>query len=405
MANESYNKSHGASIDYVNSAIVAAWNAMKQYLADQSVEPDLKPLIMARLSALINRAGYNWQSIMEQVIYLEDFKAELQEVCEEKGMIVSNLELMQWISSIRMALGVFGTYIYAIDENDVEHFYTNNEWEVLKTQAEQGLITLPRGARVIVNNSSGTRFFAIEQPFGLAWGGYGLTLINMTSPAYDGLTLTRKLLQNLNPLVSKYYLDDPEVIIVEDYGDIDTSTAPTAYTWYVVVTSAGENTVAIGTVINRGTAESPKYEDVKSGEPEIGQTMETFTCQAYYWNGTTLTSKYQVPYKDSQNIYGSPAAEYCAKYKACPDDESLWYLGRQDEWQMMCANQAVLQVDCKAVLPTWVLSGWCWSSEQYNNNNAYYTNFPGGGTNYPIKNNTYYVVPFSVFRRGAINNN
>lgn len=402
MANESYNKSHGANIDYVNSAIVAAWNAMKQYLADQSVEPDLKPLILARMAALINEPNIEWSTIMSQVQYLEQFKADLQTVCEEKGLVVSDLPLIQWISAIRMALGVFGCYIYAIDEQDVEHFYTKAEWEVLKTQASQGTIVLPDVVGIIINNSSATRIMAVEQYAAYTWGGYNLTLYNMGNPAYDGLTQTRKVLQQLNPFVSKYYLDDPEVIIVEDYADIDTSTAPTAYTHYVVVTSAGENTVAVGSLINRGTSESPMYIDVKSGEPEIGQTMETFTATLYYWNGTTLAQKYAVPYKDSSNIIGSPSAEHCAKYKAFDGDVQEWYEPKQDELQLMCVNGTAVTELAQSVLPTWVLSGWLWSSEQYNNGNAYCTNFPGGGTDNYGKNLGTTTVPFSVFRRGVL---
>lgn len=402
MENEEYNKNHAASIDYVNSAIVQEWNAMKQYIADQSVEPDLKPLILARMAAIINEPNIEWSTIMSQVQYIEQFKADLQTVCEEKGLIVSDLPLIQWISAIRMALGVFGCYIYAIDDQDVEHFYTKPEWEVLKTQASQGLITLPDVVGIIINNSSATRIMAVEQYAAYTWGSYGRQLYNMSNPSFDGMTQTRKVLQQTNPFVSKYYLNDPEVIIVEDYADIDTSTAPTAYTHYVVVTSAGENTVAVGSLINRGTSENPMYIDVKSGEPEIGQTMETFTATLYYWNGTTLAQQYAVPYKDSSNTIGSPSAEHCAKYKAFDGDVQEWYEPKQDELQLMCVNGTAVTELAQSVLSTWVLSGWVWSSEQNNdfNINAYFTNFPGGGSNYNNKNLGFTTVPFSVFRRG-----
>lgn len=398
---ENYNASHATSIAYVNAAIVEMWEAMKRYLTDNSVEPDLKPLILARMAAIINEPNIEWSTIMSQVQYIEQFKADLQTVCEEKGLIVSDLPLIQWISAIRMALGTFGCYIYAIDDQDVEHFYTKPEWEVLKTQASQGLITLPDVVGIIINNSSATRIVAVEQYAVCIWGSYGRQLYNMSNPSFDGMTQTRKVLQQTNPFVSKYYLNDPEVIIVEDYADIDTSTAPTAYTHYVVVTSAGENTVAVGSLINRGTSENPMYIDVKSGEPEIGQTMETFTATLYYWNGTTLAQQYAVPYKDSSNIIGSPSAEHCAKYKAFDGDVQEWYEPKQDELQLMCVNGTAVTELAQSVLPTWVISGWMWSSEQSNANFANYTNFPGGGTNGTYKSLGYTTVPFSVFRRGV----
>lgn len=400
MENEEYNKNHAASIDYVNSAIVQEWNAMKQYIADQSVEPDLKPLILARMAAIINEPNIEWSTIMSQVQYIEQFKADLQTVCEEKGLIVSDLPLIQWISAIRMALGVFGCYIYAIDDQDVEHFYTKAEWEVLKTEAEQGLVTLPNVVGIIINNSSATRIVAVEQYATYQWGTYGLNLINNTNLAYDGLTQTRKILAQANPFVDKYYLNDPEVIIVENYSDIDTSTAPTAYTHYVVVTSSGENTVTIGNIINRGSSSNPLYMDVKSGDPEIGQTMETFTAQLYYWNGSSLASRYAVPYKDSQSIIGIPSMEHCVKYKAFVGDEHLWYNPKQDELQLLCANAAAVTDLCQSVLPTWALSSSVWSSEQYDPNTAWYTAFPGGSTQRNFKHNWWLAVPFAAFRRG-----
>ena len=88
-------------------------------------------------------------------------------------------------------------------------------------------------------------------------------------------------------------------------------------------------------------------------------------------------------------------------YRAFIGDEQLWYLCKQDEWQKASANNLALKELAESVLPTWVLSGWCWSSEQSNSNSANNTNFPGGSTNNYDKSNSNIAVPVSALRRGV----
>lgn len=375
------------------------WNAMKRYVYDHTVDADLRPVIMSRLSTLINRTGASWQSILEQVQYLEEFKSELQEVCEGAGIYVGNLELINWISMIRVATGILGTMIYATDEDGMDHFYTASEWNALKAQAEQGVITLPDCHGVIISTSTASVVVAVTTYPALAWGGYGITLTMPATSDYAGYDNTRYMLQNLNPLVSKHYYDDPEVIVVEDYNEIDTATAPSGNTWYVVVTSQGEGTVTKVHTVKKTTADGYYYMPAEGSD--IGSTQELYTAQAYYWNGNSLTSKYQVPYQDSRSIVGSPAAEFCARYKAFNGDESPWWLGKQSELAIPCANNAKFTECATAINPAFVLSGSVWSSVQINYSNAYYTSFPSGGQSYTDKNGSYYAVPFSAFRRGV----
>ena len=297
---------------------------------------------------------------------------------------------------LRVATGILGTMIYATDENGMDHFYTASEWNALKAQAEQGVITLPDCHGVIISTSTASVVVAVTNPI-LPWGGYQLTLVMPATSSYAGYDNTRYILQNLNPLVSKHYYNDPEVIVVEDYNEIDTTTAPSGNTWYVVVTSQGEGTVTNTDTVKKVTSDGYYY--MPAVGSDIGSTQEVFTARLYYWNGSTLSNKYNVPYKDSQNAIGSPAAEFCARYKAFNGDESPWWLGKVPELAVLCANSANFTECATAINPAFYLSGACWSSEQSTYEYTNCVSFPGGSGTRTTKYSGLYAVPFSDFRR------
>lgn len=382
------------------------WLAMKQFIHDETIDAELHSVIMARLAALINKSqSYEWQNIIAQVQYLEEFKGGLQEICEEKGLYVSDLELMQWLSAIRMAIGVFGCYIYAVDENDTEHFYTAAEWEILKTRHQQEGTPLPLVYGGIVNNSSATRIVAFDPAnASRAWGTYGVAVPNLVSSEYDGDLGTKRLLQYADPLVSAQYMHDVNSIIVHSYDEIDTTQAPSTSCVYIVVESRGETVAARYDYINRGTAANPLYEYLEGDDPLIGQTIETFACTSYYWNGTTLTKRHDLPYKDTYStpVYGCPVGRYCAMYKPFLDCEYVFHVPTQSELSLVCSNYNELNTLKKAVLGSSfpLPSGYTWSCLQYNNVSASYTSLPAGSTTANLKSGSYVALPVAAFKRG-----
>ncbi len=111
----------------------------------------------------------------------------------------------------------------------------------------------------------------------------------------------------------------------------------------------------------------------------------------YYWDGGEYKKRFQVPYVDSQNVVGCPAAKYAWLYKAWEGDTRQWAMPVIN--QQLIATAYLQQInDCLyAINRTTLPTSFSWTCEQNNTNYAWCVVPPSGQVNYNSKNYSYAV--------------
>ena len=117
----------------------------------------------------------------------------------------------------------------------------------------------------------------------------------------------------------------------------------------------------------------------------------------YYWDGGAYKKRFQVPYYDTQKIYGCPAAAYCWTHKAWDGDTRQWVLPTINHLLIMYAYYTQINECLYALNHSPLPSGSAWACEQNNATGAYYVTVGSGQvSNNHGKNTSYAVVPVAA---------
>ena len=388
-----YNEEHAASLAYVNDAVANAYDKMKTWLTTNIDQLDyVKRILAEENSALRLPVPQQYASAYEAAEELNSIVQEIVSALEQSGYDMTGVKTEEFPLMILSALNDSGIRI--VDANEDE--WTAEEWQAYVTQHGE----VPATPNLIaIHTTSGVFYTDIKfASSSVKWGTYNISVGNLNGYSggfvgtpKSGFYNTRKLIAQFNPAVllgTKYAIADGTIATKEQAAGADVlffSTLQSLQDWGATIGAVGLSEL--------GTA---KMYAVDAGSN---------TYQLYYYNGgggsVSFGSVRTVPYIDSQNITGVPAAEVCwnAAGNKTWNTQSIWYsyLPSVFELGLLFLNKDSIQAALALVSDSQFSTGTHWSALQANNTSAYYVELAAGTINNSAKSTAY--LPRAFFAK------
>lgn len=378
-----FNQNHATTIAYVNDAIAAAWEKMKVWVETNIDDSNLMQVVKGMLDQA-NREVIGTTATAKAQAVLNSVNA-IAVALQDAGAQMTDKTFAQFADIVRSMAAT--SYEVCILGKSGTH-YTTNQWN--DYIAEHG--TTPEEAVVAVITPYQSFVIAlppVETPQSyksLQWGNttdnvtglYGQQVGSFLDVLQNNLNF--KSIENTWRMLLWY---NPEKLPHRNYDPSDPSIDYGSYGCVRFATKAemeasGQHLMSDQQVYIVTNDES-----------------DNTTNQCYYWNGSAYARRFVVP-RFANNITGSPAAEYAWQYKAWNDDARQYALPTTNHLLMMYVYyseiNACLSTLNRSPLPT----GYSWTCQQGNANNAYYVAIPTANVSSNNKNGTCAVLPVAA---------
>lgn len=382
MNNETFNKEHAASIDYVNQAVIDSWEKMKIWLTTNVDQLDYVARIIRRL-----REAYRGGEFTSAMAYADAVHAAVVDMTvalRNAGAIITDDTTIAKFGELIASVASTGFEVCILGKSG-KHWRTG-EWD--EYIAQHGTTPEPAIPAVITPYQS----FVISMPEvtgeqykNLQWGNTTDTVqglyANQTGSFVNVLqnSLNFYSLENTARMLLWY---NPEVLPTIDY---DPSDPDKNYGNYMCVRFA----------TNEEMQQSDQHLMYDQQVYVVKQDTDGTANVAYYWEGSKYVKRFVVP-RVANNITGSPAAEYAWGYHPWEGDTRQFALPTINHLLMMYVyyndiNQCLTTLN-RSPLP----ASNSWSCQQYNAYNAPCVTIPSGNVGSYTKNYTYAVVPVAA---------
>lgn len=383
----SYNAEHVPSIDYVNNAVINAYEKMKTWLTNNVDQLDYVQRILEKEIEALRVASGTYTSAYEAAEALNTAVENIVSTLENEGYDLTGITTADLYTIISNAINSQAVFILDVNEDE----WTTDEWEEYKAAHSGAYPATP--AAVGVRTSEGTKYFSLDYLGGYKWGTYGVSVgnINGYSGGFagtptSGLFNTRRLLSQFDPAVligSRYAIEDGASATYDEATIADVLFFDTLADLEAWGNSIGATPLAL-----LGTA--------KMYAVVLDADAGTYTLYYYSGGGSSVafTSVRTVPYTDSQNTVGTPAAKFAFVHAStiafATDSEWVSYLPSVFELGVFFLNKTAISAALSACGGSYSSSIY-WSCLQNNHTNAYYVELGAGTINGNNKNNAYGV--------------
>lgn len=385
---ENYNKEHAASLEFVQNAVVDAYEKMQVWMTTHVDNLDYVQRIIAKLREAYR--GGTWTSAMAYADAIDQCVKDMAAALQSAGANVGEKDLSEFAQMI-YEVSALGYEVCILGASGTH--YSLQEWTDYKAQHSGAVPEQKVVVAVITPYQSFVIGLPTQQSGGntqyvtRAWGNttdnvtglYGQQACSFIDVLQNSLMF--KSLENTQRMLLWY---NPELLSHTNYDPSDPSKD---YTQYSCVRFASK-----AELLTSGCQLDPTQQVYIVTEDESdGNTANN----CYYWEGNGYTKRFVVP-RFTNNITGSPAAEFAWQYKAYEDDTRQYSLPTTNHLLMLFVYynevNALLSAINFGTLPT----GGTWTCQQYNAVSAYYVTVPSAYVNTNVKNYPYAVVPVAA---------
>ena len=380
---QEYNKNHGATIDYVNSAVVDAWEKMKIWVTTNVDKLDYVQRILEKLQQAY-RDDSQGDSAYRYADLIYNAVNDMAQQLRNAGAIVEDDTSLDQFADLIRQVSAQGFEICILGESGTH--YSSAEWSSYITEhgttPEQhacvAVITPYQQFVIGTSDPSGYKGFAwgntTDSVPGLSGQQVG-SFVNVlkNSLNFDSLKNTRMMLM--------WY--DPEVLKHANFDPNDHETNWGQYDCLRFTTKAQLD------ASNQRLMYDQQIYIVTNDETDGSTNV------AYIWNGQEYTKRFSVP-RVANNITGSPAAKHAWNYKSWYGEERQYTIPTTNHllmmWVYFTQINACLSVLNRSALP----SSYSWTCQQCTAGSAYYVVPSSGEVSYNSKTNTNAVVPVAA---------
>jgi hypothetical protein len=382
MANEVYNKNHAASIDYVNTAIVDAWDKMKIWMETNVDKLDYVQRIFTKLRECY-RVDTGATSAYEYAELIYDSVIRMADALRSAGAIISDDTSLYEFADLIRQVSSQGFEICILGESG-KH-YTATEWEEYtklngtspEAHAVVAVITPYQSFVIGTQDPSGYKQYAWGNSTDNVLGLY----TNQTGSFVNVLqnSLNFKSLENTYRMLLWF---NPEVLSHIDY---DASDPDKNYSEYACVRfSTHEEMLNSGIYL---MYDQQVY--IVTLDDDGSENV------SYYWEGSKYVKRFTVP-RVANNITGSPAAEHAWQYKSWVGEQRQYTLPTINHLLMMYVYYTDINTCLSVLNRTTLPSSNSWSCQQTLATYAYYVVPSTGNVTNSNKTSTSAVVPVAA---------
>ena len=387
MENEEYNKNHAASIDYVNSAIVQAWSAMKTWV-NTNIDTSNQMLTVKGYLDQANRQIIGTTGTEKAQAALASVNAMVA-AFEDAGIDMTNVTLAEFSSCIGRLSNNLGCYIE--DTDGVR--WTPENWAYQKQILGHDPATF---AGILLSDADHDIYIASRNYGTMMWGTCSHTVPNMEASAggsagtpKSGEFNSRKIMAGTNPNLvrSEHKMTYREGMDTLDFtSDIDIVLFPNETTLTTWAASMGLSKMQ---AVGEGMIYAFPHADSTEANP--------LWVLKYCRNGVT-SIQFQnrealAPYTDNYGQLGCTALNICYVHKEHANDTSHWRLPSLYEALLQYLNKGAINTCRDAIGQSALPSACVWCCLQNTYNNAYCFSLADGSYNTPSKTIQYWVVP------------
>ena len=381
-----YNKEHAASIEFVQDAVVEAYNKMMTWVTTHADQLDYVQRIIAKLREAYR--GGSWTSAMEYANAINDCVIDMAAALRSAGAQVGEKDLSEFAQMI-YEVSALGYEICILGDSGTH--YSVQEWQEYVAQhgttpeahAVPAVITPYQSFAIGLptENTGGNYSYITKQ-----WGNttdnvYGVS--NQQAGSFINVLQNSLMFASLDNTWRMLLWYNPEILPHTDYDPNDPSKDYGSYGCVRFATKAEME------------ASGQHLSLDKQVYVVTNDETDNTTNQCYYWEGSRYVRRFQVP-RVANNITGSPAAQQAWQYKAHANDARQWVLPTTNHLLMMYVYyneiNACLAAINRGTLPT----GNTWTCQQNTAGNACCVSIPSAYVNNVNKNITYAVVPVAA---------
>ena len=388
-----YNKKHAATIEFVQDAVVEAFEKMQIWVTQHADELD----VMKHIGNLINAANRVASDSRPVATRAQSLVASIDAIvaamteCGVDMEGVTTAQIAQFITTIADGAGTW------IEDADGV-LWTAASWAYEKQQA--GGVDPAVFQGIVLTNSEHEIYIASRNYGPMQFGTYGHTIPSLQATSggpsgtpVDGEYNGRMILAATNPDALRpfgwaidYFEGLKRTDLVGNDGlKVNVVFFPDQATLTSWATGLGLNEMlSIG--------QSMIYAIPNDAN---NPTNGYYTLK--YFNGSTSISfanrEAVAPYTDNYGQIGCTAANACVEHKEYPEDPLFWRNGSLFECLMMIMNKKDINACRAAIGQTALPSGDVWTGIQHTNYHEYCFSLADGSWNGNYKNGSSNVVP------------
>ena len=381
-----YNKEHAASIEFVQDAVVEAYDKMMTWVTTHADQLDYVQRIIAKLREAYR--GGSWTSAMEYANAINDCVIDMAAALRSAGAQVGEKDLSEFAQMI-YEVSALGYEICILGDSGTH--YSVQEWQEYVAQhgttpeahAVPAVITPYQSFAIGLptENTGGNYSYITKQ-----WGNttdnvYGVS--NQQAGSFINVLQNSLMFASLDNTWRMLLWYNPEILPHTDYDPNDPSKDYGSYGCVRFATKAEME------------ASGQHLSLDKQVYVVTNDETDNTTNQCYYWEGSRYVRRFQVP-RVANNITGSPAAQQAWQYKAHENDARQWALPTTNHLLMMYVYyneiNACLAAINRGTLPT----GNTWTCQQGTANYAYYVTIPSANVSNVNKNGASAIVPVAA---------
>lgn len=380
--NDTYNANHVPTLGMVEDLVLMAVNSVKSWTTDNIDRTELVANIKAQLD-IANREVIG-DTAAEKCQHLLNCINDITTALRNAGAVIPDSTPLSDFATLITQISATGYEVCILGKSGTH--YSAAEWSEYiaqhDTTPEEAVVAVITPFQSFVIGTAPQSGYPTRQ-----WGNATDSVLGLYSQQQGSFL---NVLQNsliFNSLENTYRMllwYDPEVLPHINY---DPSAPDNDYESYACVRFA-----------TKAEMEASGLQLAYDRQVYIVTDDETdsTTDQAYYWDGTAYTRRFQVP-RVANSITGSPAAKYAWEYKAWDGDTRQYALPTTNHLLMMYVYytqiNACLSALDRSVLPT----GSSWTCQQLSANNAYGVIIPSCAVSNYIKTNfNVTVVPVAA---------
>ena len=382
-----YNEKHAASVEYVNDAISASWDAMKTWVETNVDTSNIMTVVKGFLDAA-NRQVIGTTATEKAQAIAASVDAMVQ-AFTQAGIAMQGITTAQFAECI--ASIAVNTGVWIKDTDGV--LWTAASWAHAKEEGGGVNPATPQGIWLKAINAE---LLIASKNYGpMQFGTYGHTLPNLQGMSggsagepYNGEYNSRKILAATDPdtcIECGFGINYFSGMTDNDLVDVDLVLFPdeaTLISW--------ANTMGLPTMLTIGTK-------MIYAIPHADYSPTNHLYVLKYFNGSTGISfanrEAQVPYTDSYGQIGCTALKSAMTHTEYDGDPMFWRLSVIYEILLIYLNRDAIN-ECRAALGEQPIpSAPAWSGIQSSSNTEYYLGLSSGSYNNNLKCSQYWVVP------------
>lgn len=377
---EKYNKNHAASIDYVNTAVVDAWEKMKVWMMTNIDNLDYVRRVVDKLHEAYR--GGDFTTAYAGAELINQAVIDITQALRDSGAVIGDSDLSNYATLIRQ-IAATGYEICILGKSG-KH-WSNNEWTdyiaqygTIPEEAVVGMITPFQSCVIgVVDSSTGY----LTKQWGNTTDNVPGLYAQQNGSFVDVLqnSLNFHSLENTRIMLLWY---DPEVLPHIDYDPNDPDKNYGEY-----------NCIRFST--NQEMQDSGIHLMYDQQVYIVTTDTDGVTNICYYWDGHAYVKRFAVP-RVANNVTGSPAAKYAWEYKAWENDSRQWTIPTTNHLLMMYVYQTQINTCLGILNRAYLPQGSSWTCRQNSSNSAWYVTVPSGSVNTNSKTNTYDVIPVAA---------